>query len=205
MDTNRDVNAETVEKVDTDEKEKDEKDEKKRGRGCGCWIALLLFLLAGGGATAYVGGTTLLRTEKPLPLEPQITDLAKRWIMIPGEYVDRRMPERDSINVATGKKLYDEGDYQGRELVGCNFCHGPSGIGDSKLGASMYPPAINLKTDPVRTKTEGQLYWLIAHGINLTGMPAFGEGYVAYGKGYTEDEIWSLVKYIREELQKEKQ
>src|SRR4030095_2308565 len=98
LDTNRDVNAETVEKVDTDEKEKDEKDGKKGGRGCGCWIALILFLLGGGGATADVGGTTLLRTEKPLPLEAQITDLLKRVLMIPGEFGDMRAPEKSSIN-----------------------------------------------------------------------------------------------------------
>ncbi|HKP52284.1 MAG TPA: cytochrome c [Chloroflexia bacterium] len=197
MDTNRDVNAETVEKVDTDEKEKDEKDGKKGGRGCGCWIALILFLLAGGGATAYVGGTTLLRTEKPLPLEEQVTDLAKRWIMIPGEFADMRMPDRPGITVETGRTLFIDGDFGGRQTVGCALCHGPSGMGDSRLGAAMYPAANDLTAQGTQSKSDGQLFWLIAHGLNLTGMPAWGNSYTQPAPGYTDDELWSLVKYIR--------
>lgn len=198
LDTNRDANAEMVEKGDTDnvEGEKDEKGEKKGGRGCGCWIVLLLVILAGAGGGAYVGGTTLLRTEKPLPLEPEITDLLKRVIMIPGEFADMRMPI--TTTSALGKTLFVEGDYKNRLAQSCAICHG-SGIGDTQLGASMYPPANDLTKQPTQSKSDGQLFWLIAHGLNLTGMPAWGQKYVVNPRyGYTDEEIWSLVKYVRE-------
>lgn len=206
MDTNRDGNTEKVEITDgvVDADGTEPEPEKKRGRGCGCWIALLVVLLLGAGGAAYVGGTTLLRTERPLPLEEQVTDLAKRWLMIPGEFADKRMPSKDSINVATGMKLFNEGDYASRQLQACILCHGQSGRGDSLMGASMYPPATDLTSNATRSKSEGQLFWLIAHGVNLTGMPAFGDGYYFFGKqkGYSDDELWSLVKYIKDVIQK---
>jgi mono/diheme cytochrome c family protein len=195
LDTNRDTNAEMVEKGDTDNDEKDEKDQKK-GRGCGCWIVLLLVLLAGAGGGAYVGGTTLLRTEKPLPFEPEATDLLKRVLMIPGEFGDMRMPVTTTAEI--GKRLFTEGDYTNRLATACATCHG-SGIGDTQLGASMYPPANDLTRQPTQSKSDGQLFWLIAHGLNLTGMPAWGRNYVIPARnGYTDEEIWSLVKYVRE-------
>ena len=195
LDTNRDTDADRVEIVDTDDEQKDEKDSKKGGRGCGCWIALILILLAGGGASAFVGATTLFRTEKPLPFEREGADLLKRLVMIPGEFADMRIPEKSSITAETGKKLFMEGDYVGREAFSCATCHGPSGRGDSRLGAAMYPPANDLTAQGTQSKSDGQLFWLIAHGLNLTGMPAWGQ---AYNGPYTDDEIWSLVSYVRE-------
>ncbi len=69
----------------------------------------------------------------------------------------------------------------------------------------MYPPANNLKEDRTKSKSDGQLYWIIAHGLNLTGMPGWSQ---EYGKPdnagpYTQDEIWSLVLYVRQ-IQNEK-
>ena len=207
-DTNRDRNANVDAVVYTDDMdevvEEEEKPKRRLPKGCGCLIAALVVLLVLGGGGAYVGATTIFRTEKPLPLEKEVTDILKRYVMIPGEFHDRRMPNRASVNVATGKKLFDFPGDPSRDLIGCAMCHGQAGRGDSKLGASMYPPASDLADPSNVSKTDGQLYWIIAHGLNLTGMPAFGEGYMPYGKGYTEDEIWSLVKYIREEIQGQK-
>ena len=59
----------------------------------------------------------------------------------------------------------------------------------------MYPRAADLASSRTQTKSDGQLYWLIAHGVNLTGMPAFGTD---FGGSMTEDELWSLVAYVRE-------
>lgn len=159
---------------------------KRRGPGCGCWIALLIILLIGGGASAFLGGTMILRTETPLPGEEFITDLALRNIAVPAEFRDRRIPRKDTVTSAAGKELFD---------VQCAFCHGQTGRGDASLGMLMYPKAANLTAPRTQTKSDGEIYWLIAHGVNLTGMPAFGAD---YGGAMTEDELWSLVSYIRD-------
>lgn len=162
--------------------------DKDKGRGCGCWILLLLVLLGGGGASAYFGGMMILRQESPLPLESEITDLGLRWVAIPAEYSDMRMPARNpEITREKGSDLF---------RVQCALCHGSTGEGNGDFGRTMYPKASNLHEQRVRSKSDGQLFWIIAHGINLTGMPAFG---TQYGGGNPDNEIWSLVKFIREE------
>ena len=42
--------------------------------------------------------------------------------------------------------------------------------------------------------SDGELYWIIANGIRLTGMPAWG---TAYGGPNGDEEIWSMVAYIK--------
>jgi mono/diheme cytochrome c family protein len=39
------------------------------------------------------------------------------------------------------------------------------------------------------------LFWEIAHGVNLTGMPGFGKDYPP--GAHPDDEIWDLVAYVR--------
>ena len=159
--------------------------EKRGGRGCGCWILLILFLLGGAGATSYIGAMTLLRTEKPLPGEAAIADLAQRQIAVPGEFADMRPPRKASITAAKGNELYQ---------VECAICHGQDARGTGELGIRMYPPANDLSSNETQSKTDGQLFWMIAHGLNLTGMPAWGD---KYGGPNTDDEIWSMVAFIR--------
>ena len=55
----------------------------------------------------------------------------------------------------------------------CTRCHGVPGRGPSVLGASFYPPAPQFTAQPT-TYTEGQLFWIVKHGIRNTGMPAWG-------------------------------
>jgi len=187
--------------------------EKKRRlpRGCGCWIAVAIVLLLVGGGAATVGGMTILREKSPLPLEPEITDIGKRLLMIPAEYADMRVPNgyadpktkqyltyRDpktkqptAAVMDRAKKLFLDGD---NGWVGCALCHGPNGIADSNFGIAMYPPANDLTAALTQGKSDGQLYWLISHGVNLTGMPAWNK---QYGGPYEDSDIWSLVLYVR--------
>ena len=59
----------------------------------------------------------------------------------------------------------------------------------------MYPNAADLTASRTQTKTDGMLFWEIAHGVNLTGMPGFGKDYP--GGYHTDAEIWDLVAYVR--------
>jgi mono/diheme cytochrome c family protein len=164
-----------------------EESEKKSGRGCIFWVVVLLILAGGGAATAGLMGTIILREETPLPGEEFMSDLALRTLAIPGEFQDLRIPSKNNTAdaIAQGKQLFE---------VECAMCHGIGGRGDSALGQTQYPPAADLTKNRTRQKTDGQLFWLIAHGINLTGMPAWGTN---YGGANTDDEIWNMVAYIR--------
>jgi mono/diheme cytochrome c family protein len=182
--------------VDTDqgtiiEDEEQAQEPKRRGRGCLPWAILLGIIVLGGLATAPLIGQIVLRTETPLPGEEFITDLGLRMLAVPAEFQDRKMPG------GTDPALVAERAARGKEMfaVECAFCHGNEGRGDAPLGIGMYPNAANLHRDRTQTKTDGMLFWEIAHGINLTGMPAFGENFP--GGFHKDEEIWDLVAFVR--------
>lgn len=179
METNRDALPDSAGSVDTE-------DTKKQRGGCGCWIMVLIVLVGGAALSGWFMGMIITREEKPLPGEVAITDLGLRYVAVPGDFTNLRNP---SINdtAAAGR---------GRELFGveCAICHGPVGKGDGVYGATMYPPAIDLTSTRAQSKTDGQLYWFLAHGINLSGMPAFGKD---YGGPHNEQELWDLIAYVR--------
>jgi len=141
-------------------------------------------------------GMTVLRQETPLPGEEMMADFAARTLAIPSEYADMRIPDRPSINVDTGKQLF---------ITQCALCHGEGGRADRQLGKTMYPPAADLTQQRTKTKSDGQLYYIVAHGVNLTGMPGFGKQFGIKAQNgqpdwfgpNDDDEIWSMIKYVR--------
>jgi mono/diheme cytochrome c family protein len=73
----------------------------------------------------------------------------------------------------------------------CMVCHGLDGQNTGVPFASKMSPPVPLLTLPaVQKYTDGQLKWVIDHGIFPSGMPA-SEGIL------NEDEIWQIVHYLR--------
>lgn len=71
----------------------------------------------------------------------------------------------------------------------CSFCHGIDGRG-SAIGLNMYPPAPNMNDAQTQQKTDGELFYIVSHGIRLTGMPAW--------EGMDSPEaLWDIVSFIR--------
>jgi len=160
---------------------------KKSGRGCLFWAIVLVILVGGAAVTGALMGMIIFREEEPLPGEAFMTDIGLRTLAVPGEFQDLRIPSKNNTPdaIAKGKQLFE---------VECAMCHGAGGHGDSPLGQTMYPKAADLTQSRTTSKTDGQLFWLIAHGINLTGMPAWG---TKYGGANTDDDIWNMLAYIR--------
>ena len=72
----------------------------------------------------------------------------------------------------------------------CASCHANNGSGDTELGRSLYPRAPDMRTAGTQSLTDGELYWIIHHGIRLSGMPAWGDA-------DHDDDSWKLVAFIR--------
>ena len=80
----------------------------------------------------------------------------------------------------------------GREVVrvNCSACHGPDGRGDGPVAHYFSPvPPVDFRSDRVRTRTDGQLFWLVANGIG--NMPRFRSL-------LSQDDLWSTVLFIRQ-------
>jgi cytochrome c553 len=72
---------------------------------------------------------------------------------------------------------------------GCAFCHGAPGIPVNPIALHMLPSPPDLAKS-MRPWNEGELFWIVQHGLKYTGMP----GWVASER---EDEIWAVVAFLK--------
>ena len=72
----------------------------------------------------------------------------------------------------------------------CVTCHGAPGVDASDIGVGLNPPAPDLTLAKVQARTDGELFWLVANGIRMTGMPGFGPT-------HENEEIWKIVAFLR--------
>jgi mono/diheme cytochrome c family protein len=88
----------------------------------------------------------------------------------------------DAESIAIGEAIYREA---------CVICHGPGGLGNGPLAATLNPRPSNLAIHMVPgIHTDGQLLEWITNGFPNSAMPSFEES-------YDEDERWHLINYIR--------
>jgi len=69
----------------------------------------------------------------------------------------------------------------------CAVCHGAPGVERGDLAEGLYPRPPNL-ADAARLYTPGELFWIVKHGIRMTGMPAWAD--------HSDDELWATVALI---------
>ena len=84
--------------------------------------------------------------------------------------------------IASGKVLYAK--Y-------CRFCHGETGLGDSKMAPKNMKPSNLADTTWTRGSSEGEIFWVIQNG-------APPEYHMKGLKGkITDADTWNLVHFVR--------
>ncbi len=84
-------------------------------------------------------------------------------------------------NLRAGVRLY---------AAECVVCHGAADARPSHIAGGLYQKPPQLAQDGVEDDPEGRSYWVVSHGIRLTGMPAFG-------KSLSETEVWQLALFLK--------
>lgn len=74
----------------------------------------------------------------------------------------------------------------------CASCHGNDGKGQTEMGRAMFPPAPDMTQSATQSLSDGELFSIIANGIRMTGMPAWGDG-----SEESRRDTWHLVHFIR--------
>ena len=74
----------------------------------------------------------------------------------------------------------------------CASCHANDGSGDTAMGRGLYPKAPDMRGPDTQSLSDGELFYLIEHGVKITGMPAWGTG-----TPEGEQASWHLVHFIR--------
>jgi mono/diheme cytochrome c family protein len=70
----------------------------------------------------------------------------------------------------------------------CAVCHGAPGVPRGDIGRGLYPPPPDLaKTTPLYSPAE--LFWILKHGIKMTGMPAWSD--------HSDEELWGTVAFLK--------
>jgi mono/diheme cytochrome c family protein len=100
--------------------------------------------------------------------------------------VARRAPKQDNPMPVTEENLIaGAGIY--RQL--CARCHGASNGSANPYGGSFYPPAPHLYAER-KSYSDGEMFWLVKHGIRNTAMPA-------WGNLLSDNDIWQVVNVVR--------
>jgi mono/diheme cytochrome c family protein len=92
------------------------------------------------------------------------------------------MSLEDAAAVQAGARAYSE--------RGCVNCHGAPGVDWAKFSEGMQPGPPDLK-EVAPEREPRALFWVIKHGINMTGMPSFEKIEVP------DREIWTIVAFVK--------
>jgi mono/diheme cytochrome c family protein len=69
----------------------------------------------------------------------------------------------------------------------CAVCHGAPGVPKGDIARGLYPSPPDLgKTVPLYSPAE--LFWILQHGIKMTGMPAWSD--------HSDGELWATVAFL---------
>lgn len=71
----------------------------------------------------------------------------------------------------------------------CEGCHGAPGRDRGQVGKGLTPKPPDLSESAAHWETK-ELYWIIKHGVKMTGMPA-------WGGSHSEDELWALAAFVK--------
>ena len=73
----------------------------------------------------------------------------------------------------------------------CQLCHGAPGISRTEFAEGLYPNPPSLRSNDVQGDlSDAELFWVVKHGLKMTGMPSFGET-------HTEEQIWGIIAFLR--------
>ena len=147
-------------------------------------IIRILFVLAvviiGAGLGVIFSGTyNVAATEPHAPLAAWILDTTMTY-SVHHQAADIKVPDLSKPDmIETGYRHYDEM---------CVECHGAPGKEPEELAKGLNPPPPNLiKTVPEWTPAE--LFWIVKHGVRMTGMPA-------WGPTHSDDKLWDIVAFL---------
>ena len=136
--------------------------------------------------TAYVIGTVVMNfgfvdVAASTPHSAVVTELMHSTAhnAIGRAADDIEVPDLTTVDRETGQRIY---------RTECGVCHTGPGLPESRFGKGLNPPAPEL-TRIGEHWGPAELFWIVKHGIRMTGMPSFGAR-------LSDEEIWATVRVL---------
>ena len=147
------------------------------------WTVLItLLVLAVLGAAVVFSGTFNIAADDP------------HWGVTSKviESMRERSISRQAKNLAAAKSLDDatliaNGASEYAEM--CTACHLAPGMKDTELRKGLYPMP-PLLSEHGAHRSAAEQFWIIKHGLKMTGMPA-------WGLTHDDERIWSMVAFLQ--------
>ena len=128
------------------------------------FIVALVLIAAGGLGYVTLGLAPVATTSAPLPFEKLITGIALDARVAKEAPKSSPFPASDEV-YAAGAQIYRHN---------CAVCHGLPGQDQTAIAKGEFPkPPELFKGKGVTDDPAGVVYWKVANGIRLTGMPGF--------------------------------
>ncbi len=146
-------------------------------------IIIIALLGLGAFIYAWTGSYNIAATESHWSLTESFIDMLKNR-SIASHSGDIRAPDLDKPEMRQKAMPH----YHGM----CRHCHGAPGYAPKEFAPGLYPSPPPMASGHIQEHyTNAELYWIVKHGIKMTGMPAFG-------KNHSENQIRGLVAIARE-------
>ncbi len=133
------------------------------------------------GYVLWSGG--LRATVEPSALETAVARTLRHWTIPRSARRQRNPLQTTAADLARGREVF---------RAQCADCHARDGGGLTPIGRSLYPRPPDLRADATQSLSDGELQYIIANGVPLTGMAAW-----AHPRGLTGDDTWRVVEFIR--------
>jgi thiosulfate dehydrogenase len=144
-------------------------------------LATIAAALCGGYALLYSGAIPANADAPPNVVEKWAARKSLKATIRRGARQGPPSMQATPENLAAGLELY---------AVHCAVCHGAADGKASAIARGLYQRAPQLGRHGVEDDPEGETYWIIHHGVRLTGMPSFGAS-------LTEDQVWQLTLFLK--------
>lgn len=111
-----------------------------------------------------------------------------RWLLATArEHSISRRAQGIAVPDLSGEHLVEAGATAFDAM--CATCHGAPGRAPFVAAEDMNPPPPRLDRTDATELDPAERFWVIKHGIRMTGMPA-------WGRTHSDEEIWSLVAFL---------
>ena len=121
--------------------------------------------------------------QNPSHLETAVARSVRDLAIPYSESREKNPLQNDAQALQQGKSLF---------FTQCSSCHGVDGSGKTQIGTSLYPRVPDLRSATTQDLSDGELHYIIENGVQLTGMPAWGNAHST-----ANGDSWKLVLYIR--------
>jgi len=145
-------------------------------------LMLLGVVVAVAICAALLIGRGFRATTEPTQLEKVVARSVRNLAIPRHARLDKNPLKASADNLQTGREFF---------LARCSNCHGIDGSGVTPMGRSLYPRVPDLRLAETQSLSDGEIHYIIQNGVQLTGMPAWGNSYPDAG------DIWRLIIFIR--------